>query len=219
MSGSWNERNAGGRRGDQGGALALGIILVIVGLAFMVGQQFTINLGEHGWPVFVIVPGVILLLIGLAVPHEGGLGAAIPGGIITTVGLVLAYQTATNAYATWAYAWALIAPGSVGVTLTLYGLLHRRLDLFDAGLRTAAVGLGLFVGFGLLFENVIGLDAGGASAPVKNAFPLLAMGLGVFIVILNLIPRRAERVEADAWTQVDSPNSPLPPAPPASPAG
>jgi len=62
--------------------------------------------------------------------------------------LILAFQDSTGAYASWSYAWALVAPGSVGVSLFLYGLLHRRLDLLDAGLRTAAVGLGLFVGSG-----------------------------------------------------------------------
>jgi hypothetical protein len=111
---------------------------------------------------------------------------------------------------TWAYAWTLIAPGSVGVTLTLYGLLHRRPDLLDAGLRTAAVGLGLFVGFGLFFENVIGLNDGRANDGLRSALPILTVVLGVIIVIMNLIPRRTERVRPESWTQVDE----QPPAPP-----
>jgi hypothetical protein len=91
------------------------------------------------------------------------------------------------------------------VTLTLYGLLHRRPDLLDAGLRTAAVGLGLFVGFGLFFENVIGLNDGRANDGLRSA-----VVLGVIIVIMNLIPRRTERVRPESWTQVDE----QPPAPP-----
>jgi hypothetical protein len=191
----------------------VGVLLVVVGLAFLVLEQFKFDFGRYGWPVYVIAPGLVLLLIGLAIPHEGGLGAAIPGGIITTVGLVLAYQEATGAYATWAYAWALVAPGAVGLTLTLYGLLHRRTDLLDAGLRTAAVGLSLFVGFGLFFENVIGLDEGRSTSDLHSALPLLAIGLGVIIVIVNLLPRRASRVTPDAWTRVDA--APPPPVPPA----
>jgi protein-S-isoprenylcysteine O-methyltransferase Ste14 len=213
MKDEWRERNGNRDHGQQGGALAVGVVLVVIGLAFLAFEQFKFDFGRYGWPVYVVAPGVVLLLIGLAIPHEGGLGAAIPGGIITTVGLLLAYQEASGAYASWAYAWALVAPGSVGLTLTLYGLLHRRMDLLDAGLRTAAVGLGLFVGFGLFFENVIGLDEGGLTTTIRSALPMLAVGLGVIIVIRNLLPQRASRVTSDSWTQVETPpQSPMPPA-------
>ena len=213
MKDEWRERSGNRDHGQQGGALAVGVVLVVIGLAFLAFEQFNVDFGRYGWPVYVIAPGVVLLLIGLAIPHEGGLGAAIPGGIITTVGLLLAYQEAAGAYASWAYAWALVAPGSVGLTLTLYGLLHRRMDLLDAGLRTAAVGLGLFVGFGLFFENVIGLDEGGSTTAIRSALPMLAVGLGVVIVIRNLLPQRASRVTSESWTQVETPpQSPTPPA-------
>lgn len=213
MKDEWHERRDNRDRGQQGGALAVGVVLVVIGLTFLAFEQFKFDFGRYGWPVYVIAPGVVLLLIGLAIPHEGGLGAAIPGGIITTVGLLLAYQEATGAYASWAYAWALVAPGSVGLTLTLYGLLHRRMDLLDAGLRTAAVGLGLFVGFGLFFENVIGLDEGQSNLAIRSALPMMAVGLGVIIVIRNLLPQHASRVTSDSWTQVQTP--PEPPTPPA----
>ena len=211
MKDEWRERSGNRDHGQQGGALAVGVVLVVIGLAFLAFEQFKFDFGRYGWPVYVIAPGVVLLLIGLAIPHEGGLGAAIPGGIITTVGLLLAYQEATGAYASWAYAWALVAPGSVGLTLTLYGLLHRRMDLLDAGLRTMAVGLGLFVGFGLFFENVIGLDEGGSTTAIRSALPMLAVGLGVIIVIRNLLPRRTSRVTSDSWTQVQPQQPPTPP--------
>jgi len=187
----WNERRDD-RHGDgQRGTLTLGILLVLLGVLFLASEQLNPDYGHYGWPMFVIAPGVLLLVVGLAIPHEGGLGAAIPGGIITTVGLVLAFQEATGTYASWAYAWALVAPGSVGATLTLYGLLHRRWDLLDAGLRTAATGLGLFVGFGLFFENVIGVDNAHPDNLLHNALPVMAVGLGVLIVLWNLIPGRS----------------------------
>ena len=213
MQDEWHERREHRDRGRGDGALALGVLLVVLGLSFLALEQFKFDLGRYGWPVYVIAPGVVLLFIGLAIPHEGGLGAAIPGGIITTVGLVLAYQDSSGAYASWAYAWALVAPSSVGLTLTLYGLLHRRMDLLDAGLRTAAVGLGLFVGFGLFFENLIGLDEGRSNTALRNALPMLAVGLGVIIVIRSLLPKRTSRVTAESWTQVQTP--PQPPTPPA----
>ncbi len=153
MDGEWHERDDRPGRGSQAGTMIFGALLIALGAAFLVSEQVNFNWGEHGWPIFVIVPGLFLLLVGLAMPSEAGLGLAIPGGIITSVGLLLAFQDATGAWASWAYAWALIAPGSVGATLSLYGLLHRRMDLLDAGLRTAAVGLGLFVGIRALLRE------------------------------------------------------------------
>jgi hypothetical protein len=215
MSNWWDDRDR-----DRGhGGLVLGVLLIVLGALFLAGEQFHVDWGRYGWPMFVIVPGVVLLLLGLAVPNEAGLGMVIPGGIIATVGLILAFQDSTDTYASWSYAWALVAPGSVGVSLFLYGLLHRRLDLLDAGLRTAAVGLGLFVGFGLFFENVIGIDESGSTTALRDAMPFLAVALGVIIVVLNILPRPrrgSDRpVPSDTWH--DGGGS-VPPAP-QGPAG
>jgi hypothetical protein len=213
MSDRWQQRNGRGDDQARRGSIAVGLFLVLLGIFFLAAEQLRLDVGPNAWPIFVIAPGVFLLLVGLAIPNEGGLGAAIPGGIITTVGILLAIQAATDTYASWAYAWALVAPGSVGATLALYGLLHRRWDLLDAGLRTAAVGLGLFVGFGLFFENLIGIDEGSRGTALRDVLPLMAVGLGVVIVIVNLIPRRPTETGAAPET----PNWTSPPTPP--PAG
>jgi hypothetical protein len=215
MSNWWDDRD----RDREHGGLALGVLLIVLGVLFLAGEQFHVDWSRYGWPMFVIVPGLVLLVLGLAVPNEAGLGMAIPGGIIATVGLILAFQDSTGAYASWSYAWALVAPGSVGVSLFLYGLLHRRLDLLDAGLRTAAVGLGLFVGFGLFFENVIGIDESGSTTALRDAMPFLAVALGVIIVVLNILPRphRGSGRAAPSDTWHDGGGS-VPPAP-QGPAG
>ncbi len=215
MSNRWDDRD----RDREHGGLAIGVLLIVLGVLFLAGEQFHVDWGRYGWPMFVIVPGVVLLVLGLAVPNEAGLGMAIPGGIIATVGLILAFQDSTDTYASWSYAWALVAPGSVGVSLFLYGLLHRRLDLLDAGLRTAAVGLGLFVGFGLFFENVIGVDEGGSTTVLRDAMPFLAVALGVIIVVLSILPRPHSGSDrpapSDTW---HSGGGSVPPAP-EGPAG
>jgi hypothetical protein len=185
----WHERRRGRRDGDTG-PVVFGLLLIIAGAAFLISNVTGFDLGRWGWPAFVIVPGLLLLLVGLAIRNEGGLGAAVPGGLILSTGLLLAFQQATDTYASWAYAWALVAPGSVGATLFLFGVTHARMDLIDAGLRTAAVGLGLFIGFGLFFENVIGIDDRGGSTALRDAMPFLAVAMGVVIVLINLLPRR-----------------------------
>jgi hypothetical protein len=189
---------------DQRGGLALGVLLIVLGGLFLVGNQFNFNWQHYGWPFFIIVPGLVLLVIGLAIPNEAGVGLTIPGGIVTTVGLILAFQESTDTYASWAYVWALVAPGSVGASLLLYGLLHRRLDLVDAGLRIAAVGLGLFIGFGLFFENIIGINEGHDTTVLRQGPPFLAVAMGAIIILLNLLPRPGRKQDApassDTWS-------------------
>jgi protein-S-isoprenylcysteine O-methyltransferase Ste14 len=213
MTDRWRDVDSERDDGRQRGMLTVGVLLVLLGAFFLASEQLNFDFGRFGWPIFVIAPGVFLLLLGLAIPHEGGLGAAIPGGIVTTVGLLLAFQEATGTYASWSYAWALVAPGSVGATLALYGLLHRRWDLLDAGLRTGAVGLGLFIGFGLFFENIIGVDNVHPNTLLRNALPAMAVGLGILIVLFNLMPERSQsRSGADAWSPVEPPAPPTPSA-------
>jgi hypothetical protein len=203
--GGWQQ---GGNREGERGALWVGVLLIAAGCLFLAGQQVNIRLGDVGWPLFIIVPGLILFFLGLLFRDETGLGMTIPGGIITTIGLLLLYQSTYDAYASWAYAWALIAPGSVGVSLFVWGLLHGKLDLVDAGLRTAAVGLGLFVGLGLLFENVIGLENTGSTKAMRAALPILAVILGVIIVVISILPTprgRQEQGETQSQTWIQGP--------------
>src|SRR5665811_626209 len=110
------------RSGTSRGALMVGALLIVLGAAALVVRVSGV---EIGWPAWVILPGVALLIAAFAVPGPGGSGLAAAGGIVTAVGTLLAVQDATGTYASWAYAWALVAPGGVGAGLLLYGLLTR----------------------------------------------------------------------------------------------
>src|SRR5688572_23511489 len=86
----------------------LGIGLIAIGIAFLVLQQMELDIGEQGWPLFVIVPGIALIALGLTLPQGSGL---VVGGTVTTIiGLILLYQNSTDHWESWAYAWALAAP-------------------------------------------------------------------------------------------------------------
>ena len=100
-----------------------------------------------------------------------------------------AFQAATGLYATWAYAWALVAPGGVGVALVLYGLLTGQGDLVRNGVPVLLTGLGLFVAFGLFFEAVLHLS--GDALPLGEE--ILAGGLvilGAAILLMGVLGRR-----------------------------
>ena len=173
---------------ERRGAIVLGAILIAVGGVFLVTNLTGFAIGA-AWPLFIIVPGLLLVAAAFAAGGEAGGGLAIAGSIVTTVGLILAVQEATGLYATWAYAWALVAPGSVGVGMVLFGTFTDRPDLVTAGLRTAGIGLALFVGFAIFFEGVIGLSGAGAP-PLEGLVPLGLIALGVILVVGSLVGRR-----------------------------
>jgi hypothetical protein len=181
-----------GRGSERRSSVVIGGILIAVGAVFLVGRQMNIDLGRAGWPVFVIVPGIVLLLLAFAVGGLGGSGFAVAGGIVTVTGVVLAVQNQTGLWSTWAYAWALVAPGGVGLGLLVYGALTRQRDLALAGAWALLVGLALFLGFAFFFESVIGLSGG----RIRGLDAVLAAGLvvlGLVIVALSLRPARRAR--------------------------
>ena len=148
---------------ERRGGVMLGILLIALGGFFLAERVVGFDLAVYGWPLFVIVPGLVLFAGALATPDvRAGAGLATAGGITTMVGLVLAVQNATGLWATWAYAWALVGPGGSGVGLFLYGLLRGQSDLVTAGLRTLGVALALFAGFGLFR---------GCHRPLRRAVP------------------------------------------------
>jgi hypothetical protein len=174
-----------GRRGS----LVLGALLVVVGLLALFGRALDVDVIAVGWPLFVIVPGVILLLGSLFVGGRPGIGLAIPGGIVTMTGLVLAFQNTTDTFQTWAYAWALVAPGGVGVGLVVYGLLAGERDSLRAGVPVLLTGLGLFLGFGFFFEGILGLS-GARFTGYETVFAGGLVVLGLIILVLGVVGRR-----------------------------
>jgi hypothetical protein len=169
---------------ERRGGSILGVALIFLGLLFLAGQVLDVDLGRFGWPLFVVVPGVLLFTVGVAAGGDEGAGLAVAGAITTTVGVVLAVQNATDLWATWAYAWALVGPGAVGLGLLAYGILRGRPDLRANGARSLATGLALFAGFGLFFEGVIGLS--GEPFLGGDLAPYALIGLGIVVIALSL---------------------------------
>jgi hypothetical protein len=185
---------AGTTKGSPPGLVA-GVILVVIGGILLLTRFVDINLGGVTWPLWIVVPGVAMLVGSFFIPPKGGVGLAIPGAIVTIVGLILWVQDAYDLYATWAYAWALVAPTGPGLGMLLYGLVHRDGELVGDGFRTMLVGLGLFLGFALFFEGVVGLS-GEPIANLGEVLPYAIIGLGVLLVVLSFVGGGRRRPEA-----------------------
>ncbi len=165
----------------RGNALG-GALLIVLGIVFLVGQFFDFHLGHYLWPFTVIVPGVFLFLGAMALDEEAGKALAIISGIVTMVGVILFVLTFTNLWASWSYAWALVAPTGPGLGLWLLGTLKNRPELVKSGKELIRVGLIIFVVAAVFFELVIGISGFGLG---RYGLPLLLILLGLFLLVRN----------------------------------
>jgi hypothetical protein len=163
--------------------LAFGLVLILVGAAFLAVQLFPGLQGlfdvSQNWPLIIIGAGVLMLLLGAV---SGAPGMAVPASIVAGIGGILFWQNATGNWESWSYVWALI-PGFVGIGVILNGVLsgQARQGLQDGG-RTILVSLVMFAIFGAFFGRE--LFAGWV-------WPGLLILAGFLILLSNFIRPRA----------------------------
>jgi hypothetical protein len=158
-------------------SIGIGAVLVAFGALFLIEQLFDFQLGQWLWPLFIIIPG-LLCFLGMVLGGKSAGPLAIPGSIVTTIGLLLLYQNTFNHFESWAYAWALI-PIAVGVGLMINGTWSDQPALIQNGRRLAGIGLVLFlVGF-FFFELV--LNIGGMASGIVAPLLLIAAGIALLL--------------------------------------
>ena len=174
---------------DRRGIVAIGTLLILLGLAAFALQTAGYDLADaasgDGWPILVIVPGLILLTAAFVTPVPAGVGLAIAGSIVTTVGLVLFYQQQTNHWESWSYAWALVGPGAAGLGMTAYGLVFRQSELVRGGLALAAIAAVIFVVGFWFFETLY--DSGRVPAELETWWPVALIAVGAVVLIGGMV--------------------------------
>lgn len=159
----------------------VGLILIVVGAVVFVVQVLGYDVARYGWPLIVVGVGVVLLATGL-VGIDRSRGLVYPGMIVTTVGLILLYQSTFNDWKSWAYMWALI-PASVGLATALHATLTGHPERVRGGLSTFSG----FVVVGVLglafFEGILHISGRDLGLVGEYLFPLLLVAAGVLILI------------------------------------
>lgn len=177
--------------------VVVGLVLVLVGGAVLVlrqmGTDVIATIEAAGWPFFVIIPGVILLGMSLIPAPPRGLGFAIAGSIVTTVGSILFVMERTGLWQSWAYAWALI-PAGAGVGILLYGLATGARDLMSRGFRLIVTGTLIFAVGAWFFETVFA--TGEAPVDLGTWWPAIVIAIGLLVVIGGLTRRSANEWSA-----------------------
>jgi hypothetical protein len=73
-----------------------GILLIFIGCILIINQVFNIHFlsVDNFWPIFILVPGLIFEFAYFTTGRNPGL--LVPGGILTTIGLLFFFETFTN---------------------------------------------------------------------------------------------------------------------------
>jgi hypothetical protein len=178
------------RQPDQAATIG-GVVLVGIGLLFLIQQTLGIDIGHFGWPLFVILPG-LGMLVAFALGPRSAAGLAIPGCVVTTVGLILAIQNTFNVWQSWAYAWALI-PAAVGLGLRLQSEQLGQPRAAQVGTRMLEGSLLAFVVFVVFFEFFLDLSHVANGVLRSTVAPALLILAGIYL----LMRRRPHLPEAD----------------------
>jgi hypothetical protein len=167
----------------------VGVILILTGGIFLADLFLPIKLMASFWPVLIVLFGISFFIAMLAAGKRGS-GLAIPGAIITTLGLLLSIQNTFRLWVTWSYAWALL------ISATGFGILIMNIYLKKVVLRRVAglligLGLTLFVVFGILFEIILDLSGANLASGVFLGGGLVLLGL--FVVFSRSLFQRAQK--------------------------
>ncbi len=170
-----NQRNTG--------SLIAGAALIVLGGLFLLNQFLNINIWRFLWPLFVLLPG-IGMFIGVYGGGKGSAGLAIPASVVSSVGLILLFQSITDHWESWAYAWSLIFPTAVGFGMYIYGVRGEDEDTKQRGKSMLRFGVILFLCLGVFFET---LFAAGGSMFGRIFWPVAIILLGLFLILRRSI--------------------------------
>lgn len=153
-----------------------GLILMGVGFFILLAQNVPalaglLDIGRQ-WPLIIVAIGGMFLVGALLGTAE----LAIPGSILTGLGLIFYYQNLSGNWGSWAYVWTLI-PGFVGLGMIIAGTLDKtNQTMRREGGRLLIISSVMFLIFGTFFNLSWGLF---------QYWPLLLIGGGLWLLVRN----------------------------------
>ena len=166
-----NQRNTG--------SVIAGAALIVLGGLFLISQFLNVSIWRFLWPLFVLLPGIGMF----AAVYGGGkqtAGMAIPASIVSMVGLILLFQSITDHWESWAYAWVLIFPIAVGLGIYISGARAEDDDTMQRGKKMLRTGVIIFVLLAVFFETIF---AAGGSLFGRIFWPVAIILLGVYLIL------------------------------------
>jgi hypothetical protein len=181
--------------------LYLGILLLALGVFFLLGQFIGRGFWSLFWPFIIIAVGAAFF-VGMRAGGPGLSGLAIPGSVVSMVGLILLVQNTFHQWQTWSYAWALMIV-AVGIGLTIHASYGSRQGARRAGRYLIRLGLILFLAFGVFFELLfflIGNHYGSAifwsvALIIVGVYIIFGRGRGIFRSPVSLLAFQSDGVQ------------------------
>jgi hypothetical protein len=171
------------------GALIGGITLILFGLLALITQIFQgLNFWGTFWP-FIIVGVGAMFFVGMAAGGKSTAGLAVPGSIVSVIGLMLFVQNITNHWESWAYGWTVIVM-SVGLGIFIMGLWGGNQEQRQSGVSVMRVGLVMFIIFGAFFEMIFN-----SSVLADYIFPAGLILLGLYLVFKRSVRLPGKRTD------------------------
>lgn len=156
------------------GNIIWGMLFILLGIFFLLGRFFnnTWGIGDL-WPLFILIPGLLFESGYFSSRKDPGL--LVPGGILTTIGLLMLFETFTG----WrfsGYTWP-IYPLSVAIGLF-------QLYLFTGRNTGLLVPVGILGGVTVISFLSMALESARGILPKWFNFGLL---VPVCLIVLGLI--------------------------------
>jgi hypothetical protein len=156
------------------GALIGGAALIAFGLLALASQVFR----GFNWGIlwnFIIVGIGALFFVAMFAGGRQTAALAIPGSIVSGIGLVLLFQNITHHWESMFYFWTLILL-FVGTGIYIMGWYSGDIGQRQSGSRVMKVGLILLIIFGAFFEMLF-------SSFNNFIFPVLLILLGAYLLL------------------------------------
>ncbi len=154
------------------------VVLVAAGAGLLTLNLLQIGLMNLLWPLFVLIPALVLLWPAHRSTANRPTGAGwlgLFGGLLATVAALLFLMNLTDHWEGWAYAWTLVPAGAVAGLM--YGYRHQpERPIHRRGPRFIRLALTAGLAMALLFELFIFNTLG-------PWWPVLLVGLGLFLLV------------------------------------
>ena len=181
------------------GTLIAGAILIAFGLLGIFRNFLPRFDWGSIWPFMIIGFGA-LFFAGMVAGGKPAAALAIPGSVISGIGLILLFQNITGRWESMSYFWTLIIM-FVGLGILLMGWYRGDPNQKRSGIGVMKVGFILFIIFGTFFEVFI------FSSFNNLIFLILLILLGVYLILSRwgLFGRNRSRIDGSS-------NDSVPPA-------
>ncbi len=161
------------------GSIVGGTLLIAFGVLALLTQLFGgFNFWHFFWPLIIVGVGCTFFA-GMLAGGKSAAGLAIPGSILSSIGLMMFLMNLFGHLEAWAYGWTVIIM-SVGVGIYIMGARTGEETQRRAGERVFTIGGLMFVIFGAFFETIFR-----SSGLAQFAFPVVLILVGIYLVVVR----------------------------------